>query len=58
MLQAASIGLFKLLAPKPHNSDCQNLFIPLQIKPVQKSVTASFRFLILVPLALMGEDAS
>ena len=34
MLQAANIDL---LVPKAHNSECQNLPFPLQIKPVKVS---------------------
>ena len=32
MLQTANIGLFNPLAPKAHNSECQNLPFPLQMK--------------------------
>ena len=35
MLQAASTDLFNQLAPKDHNSDCQNLTFPLQFKPIK-----------------------
>ena len=34
MLQGANIDLFNPLVPKAHNSDCQNILFPLQIKPV------------------------
>ena len=34
MLQAASTDLLKPLVPKAHNSECQNLLFPLQIKPL------------------------
>ena len=34
MLQAASADLLNPLVPKAHNSECQNLPFPLQIKPV------------------------
>ena len=34
MLQAASADLFNPIVPKAHNSGCQNLLSPLQIKPV------------------------
>ena len=37
MLQGASTDLFNPLVPKGHNSECQNLLIPLQIKPVNVS---------------------
>ena len=37
MLQEASTDLFNLLVPKAHNSECQNLLFPLQIKPVKAS---------------------
>ena len=36
MLQAASTELFNPLVPKAHNTERQNLPIPLQIKPVEK----------------------
>ena len=35
MLQAANTDHFNLLVPKAHNSECQNLLFPLQIKPVK-----------------------
>ena len=35
MLQAANTDHFKPLVPKAHNSECQNLLFPLQIKPVK-----------------------
>ena len=34
MLLAANADLFYPLDPKSHNSECQNLPFPLQIKPV------------------------
>ena len=37
MLQAANTYLFNPLVPKAHNSECQNLPFPLQIRPVQVS---------------------
>ena len=47
MLQAANIDLFNPLVPKAHNSECQNLPFPLQIKPVNvsQSYLAHFYFL-------------
>ena len=49
MLQAANTDLFNPLVPKAHNSDCQNLLFPLQIKPVKVSLSllADFYFWIL-----------
>ena len=35
MLQGANTKHFNPLAPKAHNSECQNLLFPLQIKPVK-----------------------
>ena len=35
MLQAANTDLFNPLVPKAHNSECQNLLFPLQIKLVK-----------------------
>ena len=35
MLQAANTDLINPLVPKAHNSECQNLLYPLQIKPVK-----------------------
>ena len=35
MFQAAKTDLFNPLLPKGHNSECQNLPFPLQIKPVK-----------------------
>ena len=37
MLQGAKTDLFNPLVPKAHNSECQNLVFPLQIKPVKVS---------------------
>ena len=37
MFQGANSDLFNPLVPKPHNSECQNLLPPLQIKPVKVS---------------------
>ena len=37
MLQTANTDLFNPLVPKAHNSECQNLRFPLQIKPVKVS---------------------
>ena len=37
MLQGANTDLFNPLVPKAHNSKCQNLRFPLQIKPVKTS---------------------
>ena len=39
MLQAANTGLFSPLIPNAHNSECQNLLFPLQIKPVKDFYT-------------------
>ena len=35
MLQSATNDLFNPLVPKAHNSECQNLLFPLQIKSVK-----------------------
>ena len=37
MLHGANTDLVNLLVPKAHNSECQNLLFPLQIKPVKVS---------------------
>ena len=37
MLQAANTDLFNTFVPRAHNSECQNLLFPLQIKPVKDS---------------------
>ena len=37
MLQAANADLLKPLFPKAHNSERQNLPVPLQIKPLKFS---------------------
>ena len=37
MLQAANTDLFDVLLPKAHSTECQNLPIPLQMKPVKVS---------------------
>ena len=46
MLQAVNTDLFNPSVPKAHNSESQNLLFPLQIKPVKKSVKASWRIFI------------
>ena len=53
MLQQACTDLFNPLVPKPHNSECQSLQFPLQIKP-QKPNKASLQILFFAPSALMG----
>ena len=35
MLEAANTDLFNQLAPKAHNSECQNVLFDLQIEPVK-----------------------
>ena len=52
MLQGANTDLFNPLVSKAHNSECQNLPFPLQIKPV-KPVKANWRILFFAPSALM-----
>ena len=37
MLQAANTDIFNPLVPKAHNTECENLHLPLQIKPVKVS---------------------
>ena len=37
VLQGAKTDLFNTLVPKAHNSECQNLLIPLKINPVKAS---------------------
>ena len=37
MLQAANTDLFNPLLPKAHNSECQNIIFPFEIKPVKIS---------------------
>ena len=37
MQQAPNTDLFNPLVPKAHNSECQNLLFPVQIKPVKVS---------------------
>ena len=52
MLQAAN--LFNSLVPKSHNSECQNLLFPLQIKPVKDSWSQLADILSFAPSALKG----
>ena len=57
MLQADNNNdLFNPFVPKAHNSECQNLLFPLQMKPVKKSVNASLRdfYFCTLASALMG----
>ena len=51
MLQAANTDLFNPLVNKAHNSECQNITFPLQIKPVK--VNSKLNWWIFI-LALMG----
>ena len=37
MLQASNTNLLNPLSGKAHNSECQNLLFPLQIKPLKVS---------------------
>ena len=37
MLQGDNTDLYNPLVPKAHNSECQNLLFPLQIKSVKVS---------------------
>ena len=52
MLQAADNGLYKTLVPKAHNSECQNLPFPLQIKATKLKLIG--RFLFPPPLGTKG----
>ena len=54
MLQAANTFLYNPLASKAHNSECQNLLFPLQIKPVKVNLKLIGRFLFFAPSALLG----
>ena len=53
MLQAGKTDLFNPLVPKVHNSKCQNLLFPVQIKPV-KSVKAIIGGFLSVDLRLIA----
>ena len=53
MLQAANTDHFDTLFPKAHNSECQNILFPLQIKPVSQLKLVCGIF-ISAPTALMG----
>ena len=50
MLQAANTDHLNPLVPKAHNSECQNLLFPLQVKPIKlsqvKSIKSSLRIYI------------
>ena len=52
MLQAASTDCFNPLVPKAHNTECQNLPFPLQMKPVSQLKLVGGLFF--APSALMG----
>ena len=54
MLQAASTGLTNQLVPKAHNSDCQNLLFPLQIKLVKVNLKLNWRIFIFCNLGTNG----
>ena len=49
MLQAANTDLFNPLVSKDHNSECQNLLFPLQIKPVKVNLKLIYAFLFFAP---------
>ena len=52
MLETSNTDLFNpLLVPEAHNSQCQNILFPLEIKPVK----VSLRIFIFAPSALMGQ---
>ena len=53
MLQAANTKLFNPLVPEAHNSECQNLLIPLQIIPVKSQLKLVCGFLFFTASALM-----
>ena len=56
MLQEANTDLFNPLVPEIHNSECQNLSFPLQIKQLKVNLSLSWRIFIFAPSAsaLMG----
>ena len=57
MLQAANTNLLNPLVPNAHNSDCQNLPFPLQIRPVcSKSVKTNLRIFIFCTLSAGNAD--
>ena len=47
MLQAAKADLFNSSVLEAHNSECQNLLFPLQIKLVKVNLKLTGRFLFL-----------
>ena len=54
MLQATNTDLFNQLVSKVHNTECQNLTFPSQIKAVKVKLKVNRRFLFLASSALMG----
>ena len=55
MLQGANTDLFNPLVPEAHNSECQNLLFPSQIKPQEVNLKLKCgRILYFAPSALMG----
>ena len=55
MLQTDSAGLFNTLIPKAHNSECQNLPFPLQVRQLKVNlIKPSWRNFTSAPSALMG----
>ena len=57
MLQAANTDLFNPLVSKAHNSECQNILLPVQIKPSKVNSKLDWRIFIFSPSALMGEPS-
>ena len=55
MLQAANADVLNPLVTKPHNSECQNLQFPLQIKPRkwQLKIVCGFYFCTLGTIGLI-----
>ena len=53
ILQGANVVLFNPLVPKDHNSECQNILFPVQMKPVNDSLSKLADF-IFAPSTLMG----
>ena len=43
MLEAGNTDLFNPLVPKAHDSECQNLLFPLQIKQVKANLKLNWR---------------
>ena len=54
MLQEANTDLFNPLVHKAHNSECQIILFPLQIKPSKRQLKLNWRYFVFCTLGTNG----